>query len=76
MTVELRPNGQYVARLAGDYTELAHLGGAIGDTADEAVEGLAATVVAVEGQALNLVTSGYSPKAAENAQLADIPALL
>ncbi len=44
VAVELRPDGRCLARLAGDYPELEHLAGAIGDTEDEAVTRLAAMV--------------------------------
>lgn len=39
VAVQLRQDGRCLARLAGDYPELARLGGAIGDTEDEAVGG-------------------------------------
>jgi hypothetical protein len=42
--VQLRPDGRCLARLAGDYPELEHFGGAIGDTEDEAVERLAGMI--------------------------------
>jgi hypothetical protein len=44
VAVQLREDGRCTARLAGDSPELEHLGGAIGDTEDEAVERLAAMV--------------------------------
>ncbi len=44
VAVQLRPDGRCLARLAGDYPELEHLGGAIGGTEDEAVARLAAMV--------------------------------
>ncbi len=44
VAVQLREDGRCLARLAGDYPELEQLGGAIGDTEDEAVARLAAMV--------------------------------
>ncbi len=44
IAVQLREDGRCLARLAGDYPELEHLGGAIGETEEEAVERLAAMV--------------------------------
>jgi hypothetical protein len=44
VAVQLRGDGRCVAWLAGDYPELAHLGGAIAETEDAAVARLAAMV--------------------------------